>query len=49
MRKKSNKQPNRVLSEMYLDKISEILRDRWKETQQAIQLRMKEKNNLNES
>jgi hypothetical protein len=32
-----NKLPKRNLSQPYLNKISRILRDRWKETLQAIQ------------
>lgn len=38
-----NKKPKRALSEINLEKVSEILRDRWKETQQAMRLRIKEK------
>ncbi|WP_181280553.1 hypothetical protein [Aphanothece hegewaldii] len=42
MRKIIKKKQNRILSENYLDKISGILRDRWAETQQAMQHKTRE-------
>jgi hypothetical protein len=39
----TNKKPKRALSEINLEKVSEILRNRWEETQRAMQLRIKEK------
>jgi hypothetical protein len=36
MRKLANKKSHRILSDLYLDKISGILHARWAETQQAI-------------
>lgn len=42
MGKIMKKKSNRIISENYLDKISGMLRDRWAETQQAIQHKNKE-------
>lgn len=43
MSKIIKKKSPRFISQIYLDKVSGILRDRWKETQQAINQNTEEK------